>query len=366
MGTLIQQFKNDIDRNLTQEPTGFAHPEDVIVSYDSTTRKVTLTGDPRALWRGAPIEPLVSGWESAAHADTVGPWFLYYDGTGFVWQQTVWEFDKVMIAFIDYGTADKFGIREPHGLMQYQSHRADHKTVGTYRDSGGDVSGYALNSTTAADRRPLVSECTIWDEDVPTVNAALTTESYTRMWLSGATGAINFAKASADIIALSGNQPYVNNWNGSAWTQTLVSNNNYVCVWLFEIPVTADAGSQEYRHVWLQGQTQGTLASQQALTTNDLALGEWGNLIPEFVFIQKIILRYTSGNWQWLETSPLTGSRAVQVSSPAGFFLSSVSTDATLTGDGTTTNQLRLSGLHPNGLDLATGGDTVLDSLYFG
>jgi hypothetical protein len=66
MGALIQQFKNDIDRNLTQEPTGFAHPEDVIVSYDSTTRKVTLTGDPRALWRGAPIEPLVSGWESAS------------------------------------------------------------------------------------------------------------------------------------------------------------------------------------------------------------------------------------------------------------------------------------------------------------
>lgn len=363
---LLQQFKNDVDRNLTQEPTGFVFPADVIVTYNKTTRKVTLTGDCRALWRGSIIEPLVSGWESAAHADVGGPWFLYYNGTAFVWQQLAWGFQELMIAFIDYGSVDRFGIREPHGLMPYQSHRADHKTRGTYRDSGGDISGYVLNSTTAADRRPLISSCLVWDEDVPTTNAALVTESYTRMWLSGATGAVNFAKASADIIALSTNQPFINTWNGSAWVQTLVTNNSYACVWLFEIPVTEDADSQAYRHVWLQGQTQGTLASQQALVTNDLSLGEWGNLIPEFVFIQKVILRYTSGNWVLVETSPLTGSRAVQVSSPAGLFLSSVSTDATLTGDGTTTNPLGISGLHPNGLPLATGGDTVLDSIYFG
>ena len=363
---LLQQFKNDIDRNLTQEPTGFVFPADVIITYDKTTRKVTLTGDCRALWRGSIIEPLVSGWESAAHADVGGPWFLYYNGTAFVWQQLAWEFQELMIAFIDYGSVDRFGIREPHGLMPYQSHRADHKTKGTYRDSGGDVSDYVLNSTTAANRRPLISQCLIWDEDVPTTNAALATESYTRMWLSGTTGAVNFAKASADIIALSGNNPYVNTWNGTTWGQTLITNNNYACVWLLEVPVSADSGSQAYRHVWLQGQTQGSLASQQALTTNDLSMGEWGSLIPEFVFIQKVIIRFTSANWVWISTNVLTGSRAVQVSSTAGFFLSSVSTDATLTGDGTTTNPLGISGLHPNGLPLATGGDTILDSIYFG
>ena len=363
---LVAQFKNEIDRNLTQEPTGFVKPEDVGQSYDSTTRKVTLTADCRALWRGAPIESLVSGWVSEAHDDVVGPWFLYYNGTAFVWSQLAWEFDKVMIAFVDYQTAYKFAIREPHGLMPYQSHRADHKTVGTYRESGGDVSGYVLNSTTAANRRPLISECTIWDEDIKTVNAALTTESYTRMWLSGAAGAVNFATASADIVALTGNNPRYNQFTGGAWQQTLLPNNQYMCLWLMEVPVTDDAGSQAFRHVWLQGQSQGSLASQQALTTNNLNMGEWGALIPEFVFIQKVIIRYTTGNWIWVETSPLTGSRAVQVSSVSGFFLSSVNHDATLTGSGTTEDLLSLSGLHLNGLPLATGGDTVLDALYFG
>jgi hypothetical protein len=363
---LVQQFSNEIDRNLTQEPTGFVKPEDVIVSYNSTTRKITLTGDCRALWRGSYIEPLVTGWESLAHDDTVGPWFLYFNGTAFVWSQIVWEFDKVMIALVDYQTAYKFALREPHGLMQYQVHRADHKVVGTYRDAGGDLSGYVLNSTTANNRRPLISACTIWDEDIPTVNAALATRSYTRMWLSGAGGVINFATASADIVALTGNQPLYNQFTGGAWQQTLVPNNQYMCLWLMEIPVTADAGSQAYRHVWLQGQTQGSLASQQSLTTNDLSLGEWGDLIPEFVFIEKVIIRYTNNNWVWISKNVLTGSRAVQVASPAGLFLSSVSSDATLSGDGTTSNPLTLSGVHPDGGTLASGGDTLLDSLYFG
>jgi hypothetical protein len=363
---LLQQFKNDVDRNLTQEPTGFVYPESVVVSYNSTTRKVTLTGDCRALWRGSIIDQLVSGWESAAHAATVAAWFLYYDGTAFIWSNLPWEFDKVMIACIDYQTAYKFALREPHGLMPYQSHRADHKTVGTYRDTGGDVSDYVLNSTVAANRRPLISTCTIWDEDVPTTNAALATESYTRMWLSGASGVVNFATASADIVSVTGNVPNYNQFTGGSWQQTALPTNQYMCLWLMEVPVTNDAGSQAFRHVWLQGQSQGSLASQQAMTTNNLNMGEWGSLIPEFVFIQKVIIRYTNGNWIWIETAPITGSRAVQVSSVSGFFLSSVNHNATLTGSGTTEDPLSLSGIHPDGGTLASGGDTVLDALYFG
>jgi hypothetical protein len=43
-----------------------------------------------------------------------------------------------------------------------------------------------------------------------------------------------------------------------------------------------------------------------------------------------------------------------------------VNHDATLTGSGTTEDLLSLSGVHPNGGTLASGGDTVLDALYFG
>jgi hypothetical protein len=335
LSTLSQQFINQVDRNLTKEPTGFVSPVDVAVAYDSTTRKITVTGNTRALWRGTEITALVSGWESAAHADVAGIYFLYFDGTSFVWSNTVWEFTQVMIAFVSYQSADKWAIRECHGLMENECHREFHYTIGTYRLSGGTLSDFTLNSTTAAARRPLVSACTIFDEDVPSSIAAISTEVYTQFYLTGATGVTTFAVDAADIVPLLTNNPYYNQFTGGAWQQTLLPNNNYMCVWLIAMPVTSDSVSQKYRFLWMQGQTQGTLASQQALAPSGLSLGTFQDLAPEFVFIAKVILRYTSGNWILTQVDTLTGSRATQVNSPAGLYLSSVTTDATLTGDGT-------------------------------
>jgi hypothetical protein len=43
-------------------------------------------------------------------------------------------------------------------------------------------------------------------------------------------------------------------------------------VWLVALPVTSDTASQKYRYFRVQGQSQGTLQSQQNLTVNDLNL----------------------------------------------------------------------------------------------
>lgn len=345
MGSIIQVNPYSVDPNITKEPTGFDAPENVTVSYDYTTRKVTLTGTFTAYFRGIPVSQLVSGWESTAHDNIAGKWFLYYDENGFTWSQTIWTFDKLQIFMspLKPASTNRFGLREPHGLMPYQCHREDHKLLGTYRDSGGDMSDYVLASTIAANRRPLLSACNIMDEDVPTTNSSLSAESYCRMFLTGASGEPDFAIDAADIVNLSTNQPYYNQWTGSTWQQTLLSNGDYMCIWLLEIPVDSSAYSQKFRHVWMQGQSVGSLASQQALDTRDLSFGTASSLISEFVFIEKIIIRYISGNWSWIETKTLTGSRATQIGAPGGLYLSSVSTDSTLTGNGTASSPLSVA-----------------------
>ena len=45
----------------TKDPTGFTDPQNVVVTFDSTTRKITLTGTVEAYWRGQLIPALVSG-----------------------------------------------------------------------------------------------------------------------------------------------------------------------------------------------------------------------------------------------------------------------------------------------------------------
>jgi len=321
--------------------TGFTNNENITVTYDSTTRKVTLAGTFKAYYKGRVVMTSTGGtWVSPAHsAGATTPLFLYYDGTAFIWSTTQWTFDQVQIAFVAYTSAGTFlfALREVHGLMDWKSHEEFHQTVGTYRLSGLDLSSYTLASTTATARRPDTSTGIIKDEDLQTtvLTQVKGTAEYRIMSLSGA-GATNvFSAASAEIALLSGNTPFWNQFTGGAWAQTLMSANTFMTMWQVAIPVSADTTSQGYRLLWIQGQSNGALAVEQGLTTASLNLSALTLLAPEIVFINKMILRFTAANWTIHQVDRISGTRFSQVSSPSGSFLSSVSTNTTLTGDGT-------------------------------
>jgi hypothetical protein len=325
--------------DVTKDPTGFEYPADVVVNYNSTNRTVTLTGTTTAYYRGKVITALTSGWTSSAHTATSGIWFLYHNGTDFIWSQTAWTFDMIMIASVHYDT-DNFALKETHGLMPWQAHKELHEVVGTYSGGGGDLSNYTLNSTTAANRRPHVSAISLFDEDNLTVNPELTTNSYTVMYLTGS-GTNTYLTSQADIIPLSTNRPYYNQFTGGAWQQTLMGANTYSNVWLVAVPVTSDTTSQKYRYLWIQGQSNGTLTTIQALTPASMNLGGLTNTLPEMLFIGRLIVNYSGSNWQIVQVDKITGSKSQQTVSPSGLYLTGVTTDATLTGSGTAASPLR-------------------------
>lgn len=344
---LPEELLSKIDKSLldfTKDPTGFTDPANTVVSYDSTTRKITLSGLVQAVWRGTVVTPLVNGWVSDAHNDVNGTWFLYYNGTTFVWSQTTWTLDMLMIAFINYGAVDKYGLKECHGLMPWLAHKSFHEKIGTSIKSGGDLSGLVLSSTTLADRRPTISQCLINDEDIDSTLSNLVPASlYTRLELTGS-GTVSFVKNSNDIVNLSGSRPYYNQFTGGNWVQTLMSNNNYQALWLLAIPTTYDSESQKYRFIWIQGQSQSAaLGTIQGLIPSNINLGNLSNQATEFVFIGKVIIQYTGANWTIVQVDKLTGTKYNQTSIPVGSYLSAVSTDNTLLGEGTVANPLRVN-----------------------
>jgi hypothetical protein len=354
--------------DVTLDPTGFRYPSQAVVNYSSTNRTITLTGNCEAYWRGRRIDALVSGWVSAAHTGTNGAWFLYYNGTDFIWSQTPWTFDVLLIAFVNYrGIGSSFALKETHGSsLSYAAHEELHEVIGTYRQSGGTVSAYVLASTTAANRRPNVASAVIKDEDNPTTLPALTSKLYTRFHLTGASTPVE-TKSSADIISLTGNIPNYNLFTGGNWTQAAFPNNAYGAIFLLAIPVTSDAESQEYRYMWIQPQTVSTtLATITALTPDNINFGDYNTLIPEFICIEKIVVRMASSNWTWISSTPLTGTKYTLVGAPAGFYLSSVVTDATLNGIGTTGDPLSVAGVNTAGETFETQEDSFLTSLLFG
>jgi len=350
-GTLFVRAHN-VDENhytplsvhtLTGDPTGWVDNTAISLSYDSTARTITLTGDLRYYWKGI-LKELTSPWTSDAHAATADTTFFLYstDGDTFAWNTTVWDFDQLMVAFAWYGTLNKYGVREVHGTMPWQSHREFHARQGTYKVSGGTLSGYVLSSTTAADRRPTVSATVLNDEDIYSTLSEWNVDTLgaTQFSLAGAGPTSTITTGAADIVPLSGSRPYWNEFTGGAWQQTLISNNQYMAAWLVGVPTTSDAGSQSYRYWWVQGQTEGDLATIQARSTLDLELAGIPTITPEFTFLAKAIIQYQGGDWQITQVDILSGSRSQITSGASGNYLSIISSDSSLLGTGTSGDPL--------------------------
>lgn len=326
----------------TREPTGFRVPEDVIVTYNSATRKVTLTGTVEPYYELLRFSEISTGYVSPAHADVAGTYFLVYDGTSISWKTpSAVKFYDLLIAYAIYQAGYKFAIRECHGFQPWQSHEEDHDAIGTYRKSGGDLGDYTLSSTTAADRRPSVSATQVKDEDLPTLNPLLADNGpYTQFTLSAADTA-NLDTTPLDIVPLSTNRPYFNELSGGTWGQTLIDNNQRMSVWLVGVPVTADSDSQKYRYFWVQGQNQSNLSNQRSLTPNDVDLGDFDPLAPEFIFFKQVIIRYQSSNWFIEEVINLTGTRVSQATGGGGG-LTAVTVLPPIAGNGQVSDPLKI------------------------
>lgn len=349
------------DRVITKEPTGFVSPKDVIINYDPTSQKITLTGTVIAYYRGTDISianPTFGvGWVSTGHPDVTGhTYFLYYNGTAFAWADNSFPgFDMVLIAIVNYGATDKYAIRECHGFQTHECHKIDHYTIGTYKSAGGGIpsASYTLNSTTASARRPSIDSTTLEDEDCTTVVPALTSQLYTKYSLTGASVG-TYTVETAEIIRLLVNNPYYNSFTTPNWGQTLMPSNSVASVWVLALPVTSSAGSQQYRYLFIQPQwvtlaTSGSAGNIAIAVNNEklrlpseLNLGTLTDESPELLFIGRIIIDFTT-NWRLQFVQLLTGNRFSQIGSPSGNFLTTVTTDSTITGAGTVASPLSIS-----------------------
>lgn len=316
-GSGDKALMNDASYRLISTLTGFNNQDDVIVNYDSTAKTITLTGTFSATYKGQTVAELVTGWVSDPHDSTAGIYYLWYDGT-FHFTTDPWIFDSIQIASVIYN-GDKFALKETHGnVMSADDHEQAHQTIGCYKTAGGDFlsNSWVANSTTAVDRRPLISETTIKDEDLRSVLPALSTEVYTTRYLTG-TNTREFTTDYAEIIPVTGSTPNWNQYTGGAWQQTPFTNNQYGAIFVAAIPVTSDATSQKYRYIFVQPQTVSTtLTVIQGLTPSSLTLGDPATLVAEYCFIGKIIVRYvgpSTNNWVVTSIQKLEGTKISQI-----------------------------------------------------
>jgi hypothetical protein len=290
----------------TLEPTGFEDNANVGVAYSSAAQTITLTHSSGTIWywvNGVRLS-LASPWTSTAHTNTVDhKYWLSISGAG----ASVWTtdaspgFDKCLVANCIYYTAYKFAIREVHGLMQHQTHKELHNTVGTYYGSGGSAvaASYAALTNTIAAVTPDVDAAVINDEDLPSsITAFAAADGYTQLYFN--TNAATFVTGAAlpyivTGTASAGNPRYNANPVSGTALADITTNNRWFNVYTIFVPVTSDAGSQAYRMLWLTGQqVYTTLTAAQSEDFRTLALG---NLITIFGEVLPYI------RWSFIKTN---------------------------------------------------------------
>jgi len=282
----------------TKGMSGFINNTSIDAAYDWNTRTVTLTGDLTYYWLGK-RKTLASPWTSTAHAATLGSWFLSStDGINFTWSQSIWGFDAVMVAYVNYQATQSatFAIREPHGVMDYKSHEEMHQQIGTYLLSGGTlIAGtYAENTATDAANSPSFNAAVVKDEDNNTSLPQWNDTGYTTLYIGAANSTVFNISATLPFISAGSYIQYNNTSTGALVTGT---NNLYYNVYQVLIPVTSDVSAQKYRMVMLQPQKEFTsLAAAQAEDTRGLALGNLTQLSPEFVFYARITYIAAAGD----------------------------------------------------------------------
>ena len=324
--------------------TGFDIPENVIVTFNQLSGTITLTGlNWHLYYQGQIVTSITSGWTSTSLNTglTQNQYLICTNDSGATtWSPTFPTMEgNAFIAFAIWNSSisNYIGERECHGAkMDSRTHLDLHNNIGTYSINGtGIATGYTLNSTTLSDRRVSITSTTLMDEDLQTILPSLPSGSYTQFFLSGS-GVDVTVVGSLDIVPLSVNQPYYNYFNGSTWTQQLMTSGMCQAIFVLTYPASNDSTSQVYAYQFVQGQTQDTLPNIQALTPNGLVLTGFVSAYPEYVFISKIIIQYNGSNWVLIQVDDLGGSRESQTMQ----FLSDVFHDNTLVNNGIQSSKL--------------------------
>lgn len=351
----------------THDPTGFVDPANVVTNYDIANRTLTLSHPSGFVtfiifgveysYASPWIVPTVLGGATPlAHTNANGSYFakININTLALSFDTVPFNFETdMMLGFAIQGATYQWAQRETHGLMPWQSHEENHWTIGSYLHTAAVATAgtYAvLTGPTATDaaNTPGIDTLDIHDEDLETYNAAWIQGTYTTAHRLGVGGAwtISTVATSPFNVGASTFVKYNLNTSGT-WSLADVPEDNYVNILVLAIPVTSDADSQNYRFLWVTGQSvYTTLTAAQAATALNFDFGSFITGLPEMVPV--LMFTYQKAS---------SGGNATPAGVKGRCFLAAEPTKII----GSSRNQIGISGLAPSDHS-ALSNRTAIDS----
>lgn len=279
------------------EPVGFLDRDDSTLSFVEGTRTFTISPavSSFSFYVEDGVEYEKTSGQSVVISDTEGIHYIYFDTSGTLQSTTSWTDDIILsyafVAALYWDATNDEAVYigdERHGIvMDGQTHRHWHNTFGT-----SYYSGLALNSLLTDENGSLDTHAqlgtdsgVIADEDIVFSIAAKTAPAQiTVLYRDGASG--NWRKDTATnfpVKTYSGGSSRLawNEWTGSVWQQTEVSNNGYVLCHLFAVNDTdkgwiAVQGQSEYANI--ASAQEGASSELVNLVINGLPVAEFSGV----------------------------------------------------------------------------------------
>lgn len=295
-------------RDRTGEPTGIVNKDLSTLSFDNSTRNLTITPT------GTFFEVFVKGrsFEITSGLLTIpnvtGLYYVFFEidsnQISFGYQTTYFDFgNQAPVAYVYWNATTgkaEFFADERHGVtLDWQTHEYLHRTRGAAMASGFGLSGYTTTGTgaNAADAQAGLAGGTFFDEDLEVQVVATTTPTANTweqnlafpmqvpvFWLSGTDWQADTATTYPLKQGAGAARAQYNLLTGATWSAAEAGNSDYVVSWIvatnnLNSPVIAILGQASY----------GSLPAARNALWEDLTLTNFP--IVEFRPLHKLIFQ---------------------------------------------------------------------------
>ena len=277
---------------------GVGNRDSLTPSYDPATRVVTITGAAE-IWVDGVLTTLATPYEFAAHANTTGTYYMYFNSNGTeVVSTAVWSIETdVPVAYVSYNLTltDGFAYYELHSAESDRYwRRSHHLSIGALvqAGSGFDASGYTLDDDADASKTLAITGGTIWDEDIAfTIGNTADGGPYTIWSRGGASGVWAWDKTATFPFLDDGTDIEYNQFTGGAWQLTPLTDKQHMNMWVF----ATSAIDGDFDMFFVVGQS--VYAKEKDAIAAPASGISWGTLpFQEIVPLYQITLKFANGN----------------------------------------------------------------------
>jgi hypothetical protein len=289
--------------------SGFPDRAQSTLAFDDGTRTFTITpvGSAFEIWQG-PRTYIIDSARSIQIPDSEGLHFIYFDNGALTSTQifSIELITEFAICAVVYWDADNneailFGDERHGTVMDSRVHAYLHLTAGAAYESGLQITNLTVdqNGDDPEDAQCGVADGVIWDEDIQHVivdgapQALSPIAQIPLFYRSGASGVWRRIAATDYPITTAGTgRAAWNEWTGSTWQLTEITNNDWACTHLIATgdinhPIIGIVGQAEYSS--LSDVRDGAEEELAALQ-----LGALTTLSPEFRAIATLVFQTNS------------------------------------------------------------------------